>query len=198
MTSQASGVQLERASLPGRRGASRLLRMALLLGAVCLSGCIRKETQGDLSVYSFERWVGGSVVVVGLAVAIGAILFRKSGAGAWVTAVVALVITTVAAPMLFSDHVKLDKEHLETRWGLWFAPSVHNVRFDDVVKVDYTKEVKRGRRGRKNTTYFLIFTKKSGEQDKVAVSGELMSAASDELAAALLAKGLDVNDLTGE
>ena len=198
MTSQSPGVQTETASLPGRGVAARLRQIGLLLGAACLSGCVRKETQGDLLVYTFETWVGASVIVVGLAVTIGAILFRKSGAGAWITAVVAIVLTIVVGPMLLSDYVKLDKEHIETHWGLWFAPSVHNVRFDEVAKVDYTKEVKRGRRGRKNTTYFLVFTKKSGEQEKVAASGELMTAAGDDVIAALTAKGLVVNDLTGE
>lgn len=198
MTSQVQGVQTERVSLLGQGVATRLRQIGLLLGAACLSGCIRKETQGDLSIYTFETWVGASIIVVGLAVTVGAILFRKSGAGAWITAVVALVLTIVLAPMMFMDFVKVDKEHLESNWGFWFAPSKHDIRFDDVAKVDYTKEVKRGRRGRKNTTYFLIFTKKSGEQLKVAASGELMTAASDDIVSSLSAKGLHVNDLTGE
>jgi hypothetical protein len=52
------------------------------------------------------------------------------------------------APSLYSDRVVIDDEHFEARYGFWFAPSVHDVRFDDLRAVQHATVT--NDRGRKN------------------------------------------------
>lgn len=177
---------------------SRLRGAALLAGLLLFSGCVQKEVQGDLSIWTYESWVSAAVVLGGLAIAGGAFLFRKVGAGAWIVLVVALLVVFTFGPIGFFDRLELDQQHLSTRWGFWFAPTLHDIRFDDVSRIDYTKETRRGRRGRTNTSYYLVFTTKNGEQHKLGATNSLMEAAADDLISALSAKGLSVNDVTGE
>jgi len=177
----------------------RRLRLGLLLlGGLLLAGCTRKEQQGDLMVWKYETWVGFAAILGGIAVAAGAIALRKSGNWSWVIMLLAIGFTIGFAPFGFVDHVSLDQEHIATRWGFWFAPTLHDIRFDDVSRVDYTKETRRGRRGRKETSYYLVFTTKNGTQDKLTATNSLMEAAAEDLMLALAAKNLSVNDLTGE
>lgn len=178
--------------------ASRSYRAALLAGLLLFSGCVKKEVQGDLMVWTYEMWVSIAVILGGLAVAGGAFLFRKAGGGAWVVLIVALLAVFVMGPMAFVDRLEIDQQHLSARWGFWFAPTLHDIRFDNVSRIDYTKETRRGRRGRTNTSYYLVFTTKDGNQQKLGATNSLMEAAADDLILALTAKGLSVNDMTGE
>ena len=205
MTIDAQAVQMvpgvQGVVAPTPRGSSgfRLRAITLLLpGALLLAGCTRKETQGDLTIVTYEAWVGLVAILIGLVVAVVSLLMRKSGIGAWIVAIAAVAFTVGFAPFGFVDYVRVDKEHIATRWGFWFVPTLHDIRFDDIAKVDYTKETRRGRRGRKETSYNLVFSRKSGEQEKLTATNSLMQAASDELVDALSAKGLAINDLTGD
>jgi hypothetical protein len=181
-----------------RLASSRVFTFSILCLIATAAGCTREETQGDLKIWTYESWVGVVAILAGIAVTVGALALRKSGFGAYVVAFFAIAFTVGFAPFGFVDYIKLDKEHVSTRWGFWFTPTIHEIRFDDVSRVDHTKEEKRGRRGRKSTSYYLVFTSRSGVQDKLGVGNSLMKAAKEEIVLALAAKGLEVNDLTGE
>ena len=178
--------------------ASRLYRAALLASLLLFSGCIQKEVRGDVMVWTYEWWVSVVGILGGIVLSVACFLLRKKWANAWIVMVVALLFTVVAGPMGFLNYVELSADHLAIRSGTWIAPTVQNIRFDDVASIDLTKEIKRGRRGRTTTKYYLTFKTKDGGHEKVSVGDEMMEAANDDLATTLKAKGLSVNDMTGE
>lgn len=74
---------------------------------------------------------------------------------------------------------------------------VHEVRFQDIEKIEITKEVS-GIGRNKTTNYFLLCYEKNGDVKKVPASSQSMQSAFPDIIRALNAAGIPVFNKTGE
>ncbi len=166
---------------------------ALVLSLGLFSGCVRQSREGNTTVYSMELWVGGLTTLGGLAAVPAGVALRKSNTrGSIVLILLGLGLLIVVAPNMFLDSTKVDAEHFESRHGFWFSPTIHNIRFDEMASIHRTKEVRRGRRGRKTTNYYLDITKTSGQSERVPL-GTIMSEAEPEVIRHALERGIPIS-----
>ena len=100
------------------------------------------------------------------------------------------------APGLYLDKVVVSEETLYSRHGFWWSPTIHNIRYDDLSNVRLGVDVTRGRRGRKNYSYYFDCSYKSGKQERVPV-GDLVKQALPEIGAHFAKHGVNVVDSTG-
>ena len=170
--------------------------IGLSVGVLLLTGagCIQKRVEGDQTVFAFERWVQIGVILIGLlALPAGWFLRRRSarlGYGLIIAGPLALIFL---APMLFSDEVRIDDRHFESRHGFWWSPTTHVVAFDDLSQIHLRVEVKQGRRG-KSYSYYFDGRKKSGGQETVPL-GDLMKEAAVEILVRAKANNIPITGL---
>lgn len=128
-------------NMPGR------LLAGLALVLICLiSGCHEHTVEGRQSVYRFAPWVGVSVIAGGLlAVPLGWVLRKWSGKWSFVLILMGPFVLVMVAPSMYLDRVVVDDDHFEVRYGIWWSPSVHNLRFADLQAIHYLTVS--GRRG---------------------------------------------------
>jgi hypothetical protein len=156
--------------------------------ALCLAGCYERSVEGAASVYSFADWVRVLAIVVGLAgVPAGWLLRRWGDRLGFVLMGLSPILLIIVVPGLFMDRVVVDAEHFEARYGFWFAPSDHRVRFDDLQLMRYVRvEDSRGR-----GSYQLECQTRQG--DVVTVhAGDLVSKAVPEILDRARARGVPV------
>lgn len=168
------------------RRASMVALMALLLGGV--AGCYDRSANGDQSVYSFALWIGILVVLGGLIfMPAGWFLRRLSERFGWGLMIFSPILLIFVGPAMFSDKVVVDNDHFEARYGFWFAPSVHNIRFSDLQEIRHV-----GVRGNRNRiSYQLHCVRHDGTTEVVSV-GNLVRNAVDEILARAEAKRVRV------
>ncbi len=155
------------------RRSSALLTILLCALACAVSGCVNASRDGDTMVFTFAAWVPGLVFVAGaVALAAGIALRSKATGWAWVLMIGGPLASLVFAPGLYSDKATVDKEHFTLRTGFWFAPTVHDVSFSELSRIELTGESRMTRRGRR-TSYYLLCHRKTGGSEKVPV-GDLM------------------------
>jgi hypothetical protein len=161
--------------------------MVVLLAA---SGCYERVTQADQSVYRFAWWTGPLVIVGGiLSVPAGWYLRRVSQRFGFVLMCMGPFLLILIAPAMYSDRVVVDDQHFEARYGMWFRPSEHSVRFEDLREIGVVGT--RDRRGR--TKYVLRCTAKNGET-QVVQAGDLVRNTLPEILARARAKGVQAVD----
>jgi hypothetical protein len=155
---------------------------------LCLAGCYERSVEGAASVYGFADWVRMLVIVGGLiGVPVGWLLRRWSDRLGFVLMGLSPILLIIVAPGLFNDRVVVDAEHSEARYGFWFAPSDHHVRFDDLQQIRYV--LVRDSRGR--GSYELQCQTRLG--DVVTVhAGDLVSKAVPEILERARARGVPV------
>lgn len=139
-------------------------------GALCIAGGVIAIPAG-LVVFRKNRWTGGLLVLGGLAV------------------------LGVLAPSMYADEPWVDADHFEARYGFWWSPTRHNIRFDDLREIQIVAKTKMTRRG-KQTSYELHCAKKSGGTEIVHV-GTIMGEAGGEILDRAEEKGVPIHDLTG-
>jgi hypothetical protein len=175
-------------------------RFSALLVVCFLSGCYERITKGDQSIYHFAKWVGPLVILGGI-VALPLAWFiyqgskrfdhvsiRQWGARfALVLAVVGPVALALVAPGMYMDRVVVDADHFEASYGMWFKPSLHTVRFDDLSEIRFATVP--GPRGRKVRQ--LHCKEKTGTTHVVAV-GDLLINAVPEILEKARTKGVSV------
>ena len=160
-----------------------------------MSGCVDREVKGDAVEFSFEGWVGMTVLLVGLAAApIGLMLRESWKKGMWVGLVMSPVLLLGVMPSMFLDYAKVDSQHFEGRYGIWFAPTKFDVKYADLNHIDHVTYETRGRRGRKSTKYRLDCVTKSGQVQKVSL-GDMMKEARDDILERASAAGVAVRDV---
>jgi hypothetical protein len=116
----------------------RMLGLAML--TICLAGCYEKSAQGDQSTYAFAGWIGVAVILGGLVfVPAGWFLRRLSMKYGLVLMFMGPVLLLIIAPAMYSDKVVVDNDHFEARYGFWFAPSQHNIRFSDLQEIRFVE-----------------------------------------------------------
>jgi hypothetical protein len=154
------------------------LRLALAASLlVLLSGCYEKSVTGDQSVYKFAWWVGLLVILGGLvAVPLGLAIRNWSGRWGFALIVMGPVLLIFFAPVMYLDRVVVDSTHFEVRYGFWFAPTKHNIRFDDVREMRYVAT-----RGRKNRIQYELVCAMKGGDTRTVSAGDLVINAVPEI-----------------
>jgi len=143
-----------------------LVFAALML--LCVCGCVDTEEKAGTFRATYSWWVGTAAILGGLLLAIVGWLWKQTSFRGWVLFIFALVGTIGFAPFGFVDHVTVTEERLQTKWGFWMAPTLHDIAFDDVAGVNLTKEITRGRRGR----HTVGFRPDLGNQGKLGVDDD--------------------------
>ena len=156
----------------------------LLAAVVCMSlaGCYQKVADQNGLTFSFAPWVSILVALAGLAaVPIGIVLFLKRQFFWGIVLVIAGPLAAILlAPGLYLDYVTVNQRGFYSRHGLWFNPTVHDIRYDDLTQVRVTVEERSTRRG-KSYSYFFDCSFKNGQQERVPL-GDIMREALPEIA----------------
>jgi hypothetical protein len=164
---------------------------ALLLAALTLclvAGCYERVSRGNESLYRFVWWLGPVVIAGGiLGVPIGWLLRKWTPKWGFVLMFIAPVLLVIVAPAMYSDRVLIDDEHFEVRYGFWFAPSVFDLRFEDLSEIRYV--VVHDARGR--ASYELHCLTNTGEV-VVVHAGDLVRNTVPEILARAKARGVRV------
>jgi hypothetical protein len=165
---------------------ARCLLTAIL---VCtLAGCYTRTQSADKVEFTFAGWVGVSVILGGLlAVPIGWFVRRWKGAWGFMLMIMGPVLLLIVGPAMYSDRVFIDRDHFEARYGFWFNPTTHSIRFADLREIRYVGVP--GRRGR--VSYQLHCITKNGATDVVS-AGDLVRNAVPEILNQAAAHGVPV------
>ncbi|MFK7820508.1 MAG: hypothetical protein AB8G99_17440 [Planctomycetaceae bacterium] len=153
-------------------------RIALAVFACCVSGCVKEDTELTSRVFTYELWVPATVFLGGLfAVPVGWKVRKKIRKLSVCMILAGLIACIAIAPSLYCDKATVDEDQFSLRTGLWGKTSSHQVRYDTLSQVRFVTETKRGRRGRKSTSDFLVCEKKDGTVVKIPASSTLSKAA---------------------
>ncbi|HEY2839846.1 MAG TPA: hypothetical protein VGJ26_11890 [Pirellulales bacterium] len=157
----------------------------------------RQRSSG--SIYSYEPYVFGLMLLASVvAVPAGWFLRKKSGrvgGFGWVMLIGGPIMLVAVVPGFWSDFIKVDEQGFELKTGFWFAPTHYKVEFDKLSSIALTAETRTGRRGRKETSYFLQCAERAAAGDKVPV-GDMMKVALDEILTRAHDKGVVLMDQT--
>lgn len=143
-------------------------------GLVGLTGCVTETPVAGGARFAYEWWAPVGATAAGLVGLLAAVLLflRRSVRSGFIAPAVGLVGLAVG-PGLFLERAVVTDDRFELHSGLWFMPNRHTVRWDEVQAVEGVAEERTGRRGRKSTSFKLVFTKKGGGTEAVPV-GDLM------------------------
>ena len=159
-----------------------LLAAATFAMLFLAGGCVDRTVTGDSTTYDYAWWVPVVVLVSALvAVPAGLMIRRRSGRAGVGLLILGPVLGVVILPAMILDKVKVDSEHFETHYGIWFAPSKHNVRFDDLRELRLVTYEERGRRGRRTTKQKFVCVHKSAAPQDTVHLGTLVKEAAPEI-----------------
>ena len=159
---------------------------ALLL--CLLAGCYERVTDGNQTIYRFASWLGPVIITIGVVcLPLGWFLRGWNSTWGWVLMIMGPLLVAFIAPAMYSDRVLIDDEHFEARYGAWFDPSVHNLRFQDLREIRYVGVA--DHRGR--TKHEMHCIAKTG-QATVVHSGDLVKFTVPEILARAKARGVVV------
>lgn len=164
---------------------------AVLVGALTLcllSGCYERVVQGNQAIYRFAWWMGPLLIIGGfLGFPLGWFVRRWNRRVGFVMMILAPLLLFLAAPGMYSDYVLIDDDHFEARYGFWFHPNEHNLRFADLREIQYVPV--RDRKGRKK--YELHCITKAG-QVVVVHAGDLVKNTVPEILERAKARGVAI------
>ncbi len=171
---------------------SRALLLCLFL--LCLSGCYERFDQGGNLVFGYALWV--PLLILGAALAffgLGVAVFLKSDKFyGLVLMLVGPIAVGILVPSIFIARVEVNDEGFFSKHGLWWAPTAHQVRFDELSQVRLHVEEKLGKRGRKSHSYSFDCSLKSGKQERVPIS-DVVSEALPEIAERFRKHGIPIH-----
>lgn len=171
---------------------SRRLRFAPVL-SLLLCGCIEKDVSGDVTTITYAIWVPVVVLLGGLA---GAWAMRANkGRIFWALAFIGLLATFLFAPSTAMDKLTLSPQEIHLRTG-FYGSTKADIALGEVRQATLIAEEKRGRRGRKSTSYYMVFNLPSGEQ-RIPLGNTLVENSVDDLLAVLTENNIDIVDRTG-
>lgn len=167
--------------------------LVFAVACIALTGCVSKSTNGAATTYKFEWWIPTLITLVGLGALLLGVLFltMKKIQNGLISAIIGLGVL-MFGPAMFFDKVVVDPDHFELRTGFWFSPTAHNIKFDNVASINGSMEESRGRRGRKNTSFYLNFTLKSGGSEKVPVGDMMKRGPYDDIVVVATLRGIPV------
>ena len=176
------------------------------IAAFCLSlsGCVDKKINDDVTTFSIALWVTAALVLGGCSLIYGSRFVPKRTDG-WFrfSKRIRLTMIFVGAALLYvslaaiNDRVTISPSGFTETTGLIGMSHVHEVRFQDIEKIEITKEVS-GIGRNKTTNYFLLCYGKNGDVKKVPASSQCMQSAFPDIIRALSAAGIPVINKTGE
>ena len=169
-----------------------------------LSGCVDKKINGDVTTFSIALWVTAALVLGGCSLIYGSRFVPKRTDG-WFrfSKRIRLTMIFVGAALLYvflaaiNDRVTISPSGFTETTGLIGMSHFHEVRFQDIEKIEITKEVS-GIGRNKTTNYFLLCYQKNGEVKKVPASSQSFQAAFPDITRALQIAGIPVFNKTGE
>ncbi|MEI8293576.1 MAG: hypothetical protein WCG66_06205 [bacterium] len=169
-----------------------------------LSSCIDKKINGDSVTYSTALWVTLALIFGGCALIFGSRFVPKRTDG-WYrfSKRIRLTMIFVGAACLYislaavNDRVTISPSGFTETTGLIGMSRVHEVRFQDIQKIEITKEVS-GIGRNQTTNYFMVCYEKNGGVKKVPASSQSMQSAFPDIVRALQASGIPVFNKTGE
>ncbi len=172
-----------------RARSKRCMTVCAAVLLICLvSGCYEHVTDGQKSLYQFAWWVGPLVIAGGiLGIPIGWWIRKWNAKWGFVMMGMAPLLLVIVAPGMYTDRVLIDDEHFETRYGFWFDPSVHDIRFDNLREIRFVAVP--GSRGR--TNHEMRCTTKKGETT-VVHAGDLVMPTVPEILARAEKRGVKV------
>ena len=161
------------------RGAVAAAAVGLLFAA---GGCVDRSVSGETTTYGYAWWVPVAVLLSALVALPAAFLLRRrSGRASVALFILAPVLAVVVFPAMLLDKVKVDAQHFETHYGVWFSPTKHNVRFDDLRELRLVTYEERGRRGRRTKKQKLVCVHKSAAPQDTVHLGTLVKPAAPEI-----------------
>ena len=177
---------------------TRISALLFLVLCVSLSGCVKRQESETGVVVSYQMWVGFAGVLGGIAASTAGWFMKNRGFRGLVFLIVAVAGTVTFSPFGFVDHVTITNERLQSKLGFWCFPTTHDIAFADVASVTLSKKIKSGRRGRKETNYYLDFAKKNGTVESITASNALVEEAGGDIMVQLDLHGIPFTDVTGE
>ena len=176
-----------------RIGALRAAALTFLL--VTLTGCVDRSVSGDTSTYSFTFGAIIGVFFAGIGAAPLGWMLRGASRRIMVVGLIASpVILVLLWPPLFLDKVKVDSNHFEGRYGLWWSPTKFDVKYADLDHIDRVIYEERGRKGRKSTKQRLECVSKNGRTTTIQL-GNLLERSRDEMLERANTAGVRIEDV---
>lgn len=146
----------------------------MLLAAVVLvtcCGCVEHSTSGNTHTFYNALWATGACFVGGIVATIGGWYLRTvSERLGWALMIGGVLAFIGGTPTLFFEKTTVSDEGFFVRTGVW-GMSSYDVKYADTMNMNLTKEITTGRRGSKNTHFYLVCSPKSGEAQKVPING---------------------------
>jgi hypothetical protein len=191
-------IDLSQELLMNRTFFFRWKALASLLAAaalVCFAGCVERADASSATTFTNAWWVTGLFLLgsVVAGVVSGAYFNGKSwgyGAG-WAIGCVALL--ALGAPSYWFEKVTVTPDGFVADTGLCGATH-YDVKFADVRNIELTQEERRGRRGRRTTSNYLIIHMKSGETHKLTTTSGVCHEAEQLIVQRAAASGVEVDD----
>ena len=110
--------------------------------------------------------------------------------------VVAAILLFGFGPTAFSEKLILTKSTLKQTTGIW-GMTKHEVTIDNLAAVRFTREESRGRRGRKNVSYYVLCTEKDGKESKLSAANTMFKEVADDFLTMVKDKGIPIIDEAG-
>ncbi len=182
-------------SLVLRRRVLWVSGLSLLL--VTASGCVQESASSVGTVVSYEWWVYTGTMLGGIVALPAAYAVRAwSGRLCGVLGIAGVLGLFGFGPSLFLEKSIVSSEGFQIQSGL-FGTTTVEMKFADIRGIRLIVEKSRGRRGRTNTSYFMLCQRHSGEAEKVAVNNDVTEAAGVLILVEANKKGIAVSDDTG-
>jgi hypothetical protein len=122
-------------------------------------------------------------------------LLRKRSNLGWVLIIGGPLALAILVPAFFLDRVTVNPERFRLVTGFWFAPTVHDVRFDDLSAIEVIGEERHTRSGTR-MSYYLLCHRKTGGAEKVPVGDLMKQGATDRILQVARGKGIHVANQT--
>jgi hypothetical protein len=173
---------------------------AVAVGLILLSasGCVRESSNQEERVFQYELWVPLCVLIAGIAAGAAGFFLRKHNAKlGWVMIIMGPLAALGFAPSMYFERTTISKDAFDVRTGIWGQTVIPTVRFADLTGIRITSETRRGRRGRKTTSFYYVCEKKSGGSEKVGINNAVVQAAAPIILKEAMERGIPVRDETG-
>jgi hypothetical protein len=108
--------------------------------------------------------------------------------------ILSIVLAALVFPAMILDKVRVDAQHFETHYGFWFAPSKHNVRFDDLREMKLVTYEQRTRRGGRRSKQKLVCIHKSAAPQDTVHLGTLVKEAAPEILRRAAESGVTITE----
>lgn len=159
-------------------------------------GCVSETADGSTKIFKFELWVIGLLAGVGIAAGIGGWFLRRlKPVLGWILFLGGPLFLVFVLPGMYMEHVTVSPGKVTRVGGFWFSQTTEEINLDDVISIEIIVKESRGRRGRKNKDYYIVFSSR-GKSTEIAL-GEIMEVAAVEIIQRAKDRNIIVRDLTG-